>query len=203
MRTRTGRPTGRPRVPLRERLEQRILVGPSGCWLVPTRHPDGYARIAEGGTGGRMLMAHRVSYEYFVGPIPEGLTLDHLCRVHNCVNPEHLEPVTQRVNILRGFGAAATNARKTHCPQGHEYTPENTYRDEGRRVCRICKREGVQRCRRAHLSERAAYMRKRRGMDTSLEDPRHGTSNGYFNLGCRCEPCRDAGRRYRTQERAA
>jgi hypothetical protein len=74
-----------------------------------------------------------------VGPIPEGLTIDHLCRVRHCVNPAHLEAVSERVNILRGNGAGARNARKTHCVKGHAFTPDNLYRDyQGYRRCRRC-----------------------------------------------------------------
>ncbi len=76
--------------------------------------------------------------------IPEGMQLDHLCRVRCCINPDHLEVVTQRENILRGNGTAAVHAKKTHCPQGHEYS----YRDKrGRRVCRICQTAGLQKWR--------------------------------------------------------
>ncbi len=83
----------------------------------------------------------RYAYEFCVGPIPEGLTLDHLCRVRACVNPDHLEPVTNRENILRGCGVAATNARKTHCLRGHAFTKANTYIPYfGRRICRTCRR---------------------------------------------------------------
>ena len=88
-------------------------------------------------------LVHRTVYEFIKGPIPKGLQLDHLCRNRICVNPDHLEPVTHRVNSLRGRGAPALNAKKTHCPKGHEYTPENTYlqkrppNDVGR-ICRTC-----------------------------------------------------------------
>lgn len=81
-----------------------------------------------------------MSHELHKGPIPEGLVIDHLCRNRGCVNPDHLEAVTQRENILRGEGLAAANARKTHCPKGHPYSGENLYvvPSSGRRQCRIC-----------------------------------------------------------------
>ena len=91
----------------------------------------------------RTAGAHRVAYELFVGPIPKGRQLDHLCRNPRCVRPDHLEPVTPRENTLRGTSFAAENARKTHCHRGHEYTPENTYlyKRNGRwRDCRACMR---------------------------------------------------------------
>ena len=91
-------------------------------------------------------MAHRVVYESEVGEIEPGLHLDHLCRVRRCVNPEHLEPVTPGVNAMRGLGVCAKNARKTHCPQGHEYTPENTYSYKpGFRDCRECRKAVLRR----------------------------------------------------------
>lgn len=81
------------------------------------------------------------SYEWENGPIPEGLEHDHLCRVRKCVRPSHLEPVNSSVNILRGQGPAALNARKTHCIRGHEFTKENTVSyQQGKRQCRICER---------------------------------------------------------------
>jgi hypothetical protein len=92
----------------------------------------------------RDVLAHRFAYEALVGPVPDGLELDHLCRVRHCVNPQHLEPVTRRVNSQRGDHL--TNhweRRKTHCNRGHEFTAENTaYRGERRwRQCRTCHRE--------------------------------------------------------------
>ena len=99
------------------------------------------------------IYAHRWSYEHHVAPIPEGLVIDHLCRTPLCVNPDHLEPVTQRVNVHRGVSLAASYAEATHCVNGHEFTEANTYRrpDNGSRCCRRCKadREAVRRLGRA------------------------------------------------------
>lgn len=91
------------------------------------------------------IPAHRYSYELIVGIIPENLVIDHLCRNRKCVNPKHLEPVTDQVNILRGVGRAAIHAKKTHCIHGHPFDEINTrFRikgDRNWRVCRVCKRE--------------------------------------------------------------
>lgn len=109
-------------------------VKPDGCWNWPgTLRTDGYGLFAG-------KLAHRVVYEALVGPIPEGLELDHLCRNHSCVNPWDLEPVTHEENIRRGESPWAQKARQTHCKYGHEFTPENTYRrgDTGSRMCRKC-----------------------------------------------------------------
>lgn len=85
--------------------------------------------------------AHRVSYRIFVGPIPDGMSLDHLCRNRGCVRPDHLEPVLHRVNVLRGDGPTAVNAAKTRCVQGHELSGDNLIiRKKGYRECRECGR---------------------------------------------------------------
>lgn len=91
---------------------------------------------------GKSTVAHRIAYELLVGPIPNGLTLDHECRNRQCVNPAHLTPMTMRENVLRGIGPTAINAKKTHCPRGHPLEGENVYRyPDGRRDCRTCQRE--------------------------------------------------------------
>jgi hypothetical protein len=109
-----------------------------GCWeWRGGRHTAGYGVLRwQGKTG----YAHRISYEMTVGPIPEGLQIDHLCRNRLCVNPSHLEAVTRRVNILRGTGFSARHAAKTHCPQGHPYAGHNLTFDGGARRCRECRR---------------------------------------------------------------
>lgn len=112
-----------------------------GCWIWygPRKHqPDGQ-QYGSTHHEGRTISAHRLAWMLFRGPIPEGLEIDHLCRVTRCVNPDHLEPVTHRENVLRGQGLAAINARKTHCIRGHEFTPENTIvHCGGKRACRTC-----------------------------------------------------------------
>lgn len=120
----------------KQTVEERFLarltkVG--DCWVVPFTDPAGYGGFHVDGV---RYLAHRWSYEHFVGPIPDGLELDHLCRNRGCANPAHLEPVTRRENALRGPGS------KTACVHGHPYTSQNTYirPDRGTRQCRECGR---------------------------------------------------------------
>jgi hypothetical protein len=114
-----------------------------GCWeWAGSLSPKGYGRFFLR-AGRASKQAHRFAYELVVGPIPGDKCIDHLCRNPSCVNPSHLEVVTPRENTLRGTGLAARNAKKTHCPRGHEYTPENTRRWVGsngiaHRDCREC-----------------------------------------------------------------
>ena len=112
-----------------------------GCW-VPVSHrarTRGYATLWDAARGGPSY-AHRIVYEALVGPVPDGLVLDHLCRRKDCVRPEHLEPVTQRENLMRGDTENARNAAKAACVNGHAYDAANTYvRPEGTRDCRVCR----------------------------------------------------------------
>ena len=113
------------------------------CWLWTGGTWDfGYGKFNP--SKGEVVRAHRWLWELARGPTPKGLELDHLCRPPACVRPDHLEPVTHQENLRRGSGWAGTNARKTHCPKGHEYTEANTYRQASRgngRVCRTCMSE--------------------------------------------------------------
>jgi hypothetical protein len=140
---------------LPERFRKKFVVSTehfhngTPCWEWQYNLVNGYGqhhvnirRIdREAGRRQKAVLAHRFAYEFLVGPIPGGLTLDHLCRNRACVNPAHLEPVTHRVNILRGVGLAANNARKTHCRHGHLLAGDNVrLTATGERVCRTCRR---------------------------------------------------------------
>lgn len=120
-----------------------VVVSGDGCWLWQGVTSSGYGRVLPP-KGKRRALAHRLFYEILVGPIPDGLTLDHLCRNRVCVNPDHLEPTTLTENIRRGESPTAKNRRKTHCKWGHEFTEENTLAHAGRpggRRCRTCERD--------------------------------------------------------------
>jgi hypothetical protein len=132
---------------LQERLLKKVdKISKSPCWqCVGFINQNGYAIITR---NYRPKRAHRVSYELFVGPIPEGLELDHLCRNRSCVNPKHLEPVTRKENLRRsplacwsgGLALRIKKKVKTHCVHGHPYSGDNLIvRGNGWRVCRECK----------------------------------------------------------------
>lgn len=115
-----------------------------GCWQwTGCISPDGYGLISLGRRSAgdkRLRSVHRTAYEILVAAIPDGLQIDHLCRNRACWNPSHLDPVTPKVNTHRGLTAAAFNAIKTHCPQGHAYDEGNVQTWNNHRACRLCRR---------------------------------------------------------------
>ena len=122
-------------------LEKLILCQPAtldtGCWEWPGwKTNNGYGGVT---INRAHCLVHRIVYEFFLGKIPDGLQVDHLCRNRACANPYHMEIVTTRENVLRGIGLSAQNARKTHCHAGHEFSESNTYHYRGQRHCRSCK----------------------------------------------------------------
>ena len=136
-------------LPFLRRLQESEALGRDRCWLWPgavnIRHGYAYACAPGRGSKGRPVLAHRYAYQLLRGPIPDGMHLDHLCRVRHCFNPWHLEAVTPQENLLRSTNHIARNAEKTHCPHGHPYSGENTYRKPSMhgatRECRTCHRE--------------------------------------------------------------
>ncbi|MEU5834492.1 HNH endonuclease [Streptomyces diacarni] len=133
-------------LPLLPRLWARTEVDPqTGCYRWTGGKQGGPGTYGQINHKGRTRPVHVAAYEELTGQqVPDGHHVDHVaargCRYRDCWNIAHLEPVTPRENVLRGTSPAALNARKTHCPQGHEYTPENTRLADGSRVCRTCER---------------------------------------------------------------
>ena len=173
---------------VRERLLANAIVDPHGprpvsdapCWQWAKNPKGRYGQFSVGKQKG--ISAHRASYELFNGPIPAGLTVDHLCRNTRCVNPAHLEAVTQRVNTLRGTGPIAVNAAKTHCDHGHELTDANTYIDKrGARCCRPCQRAKDRRLN----PRRPPRTHCNSGLHLWVEDNIYVAPNGKK----RCRPC--------------
>lgn len=138
-----------------ERFWSRVEVHqPSACWeWTGSRSGSGYGSFSLGARHGS-FPAHRVAYAILLGRIDPNESLDHLCRNPSCVNPDHLESVSQRVNTLRGYGITSQNAKKDRCCAGHELTPNNLYiGPQGWRNCLTCKRERMYRYR--HLATQA------------------------------------------------
>ncbi len=154
-----ARPGCKPR-PVAERFWEKVQPV-MGCWIwTACRNDAGYGVILIGskvkGCERRATLAHRWAYESLAGPIPEGLCIDHLCRVRCCVNPAHMEPVTLAENLRRGDHTsvlADRNRAKTHCRHGHPYSGDNVYRRPGGgRTCRTC-----------HRANEAKYRAERKG----------------------------------------
>lgn len=119
---------------LEDMFERSIPIPESGCWAwdrAVTSHGYGAQSLGRG----RTAPAHRLAYEFAKGPIPEGLELDHLCRVRSCINPDHLEAVTHEVNVRRG---EAGGRFKTHCLRGHPMSGDNLRIGPTQRHCRAC-----------------------------------------------------------------
>src|SRR5262245_17007433 len=108
-----------------------------GCWVWKGSLSNGYGILTD--VNGKRVRLHRFLWERLNGPVPDGFQLDHLCRVRNCLNPDHLEVVTCRENVLRGIGPAAVNARKVICIHGHPFAgPNLRINKRGDRACRTC-----------------------------------------------------------------
>lgn len=132
---------GRPPTPAPARFADRTELGENGCILwTGFLDRDGYGQFV---VDGRNVRVHRWSYEHHIGPIPDGLVIDHLCRNRACVNAKHMEPVTPLENTRRGVAPTAINARKTACKRGHVFTETNTVAVPGGRACRTCRVEAT------------------------------------------------------------
>jgi hypothetical protein len=155
------------------------------CWLwTGARNQAGYGKLRRGGRVGKIILAHRFAYEALIGPIPCGLVIDHICRVLRCVNPAHMEPVTDRENVRRGVGPTATNARKTYCKYGHGFTEANTGETAGgNRYCLRCAYLQSRSWRLEHADENRAYQRewarrKREALSNATRTPRPSGAGG-------------------------
>ena len=125
-------------IPPETRFWSKVEKSPTHWLWIASTDGHGYGHMS---VDGRIEKAHALAYKWAIGPIPDGCQIDHLCHVRCCVNPSHLEAVPQRTNLMRGYGPAAVNARKTHCFRGHPFDDTNTYYSRGHRWCRACNRE--------------------------------------------------------------
>ena len=177
----------RKTVPVEERFWAKVQKTEE-CWLWTASTIRGYGQLhLTTQPKKRMILAHRFAYELLVGPIPEGLELDHLCRQPLCVNPAHLEPVMHGENVRRGLSGILT----THCPKGHPYSDENTYYDGKSRECRICRR----------VNFAAWHVQRRRDIEEGRVTVPHGQYASYTR-GCRCAECLVANRQHLREWRA-
>lgn len=146
---------GKDYLNVQNRLLSKIVKELFGCWRwTGAIGKHGYGNF--GLRAGKTLRAHRAVYEFYRGPIPDSRSLDHLCHNTWCVNPDHLEPISQRENVMRSTNFCATNAAKTACKHGHLFTPENT--------SLIVDRQGThRRCKRCHTAQQMDYQRRKTG----------------------------------------
>lgn len=118
------------------RKRERYCVDSNGCWVwLLSKNKQGYGKLS---IKDQPVRAHRYYYEQYKGEIPTGLVVDHICRNTSCVNPDHLEAVTYKENVLRGDSPPSKNAKKTHCKWGHAFVAENLVKGVGSRKCLAC-----------------------------------------------------------------
>lgn len=156
-----GHSKRRPFIERWQSLLDRVEIAENGCWIwTRTRDSDGYGKFSIAyADGTNESLVHRIAYRYLVGPIPKGCELDHVkargCTNRACINPDHLEPVPHRINLLRSEGMGAVNAAKTHCVNGHPFDEKNTQwrSGGGGRACRECHKLRSRRKRGSRLAE--------------------------------------------------
>lgn len=191
------------------RFSQKVLIG-DGCWeWVGAKANGGYGTFMKDNSR-RLVRAHRWAYEYFVGPIGDGLHIDHLCKNPPCCNPSHLEPVTPWENNRRSESTSSKQMRQTHCMEGHPFSGSNLrITRDGRRRCRECDRvKGLVRCHIYRARLRAARPPKpdicKRGHEMTPENTRWRNRTDRPNptrLCIACDKARESarGKRLRTQ----
>lgn len=159
-----------------DRFEAKAYPEPnSGCWLwTGAVNERGYGQIR---INGKTVAAHRTSYQIYVGNIPNGLQIDHLCKNPSCVNPQHLEPVSAQENVRRstsGQVTAALQRKKTHCPKGHPYYGDNLYihPENKSRSCKTCIRDGHAKLRQDRAHTRNMMLERIQILEAHLQEAR-------------------------------